>query len=127
MAEIPEPSIILFWAVWCAPCQKEIASLDELDRAAAPVPVLIAPMEDDARSRDALGGIDPKQMRFQRFHAFEWMQRATGGSAGLPASVAVNAKGQICGIARRALTPERIGKWRVQCGWTAPPASPPPN
>jgi thiol-disulfide isomerase/thioredoxin len=112
---LPHPAIILFWADWCAPCHEEIADLAALERAAAPLPVIVVPLESDRRTRRALRHLAPERLRFVATGAIAFMQDLTGGAVGLPASLALDRGGRRCALKYGAVTPEDLATWRRQC------------
>ena len=113
-AEVPKPSILLFWAIWCAPCREETDNLAALNRAAGPMPVIVVPLDSDRRTRRALADVDPRQLRFVRTGAIAWMQRWTD-AVGLPAAVAIDKDGKRCAIKFGGVTTADLAAWRDRC------------
>lgn len=114
-SDLPNPVIILFWADWCAPCHEETANLVALERTAAPLPVIVVPLDADRRTRRALRHLAPERLRFVATGAIAFMQRLTDGAVGLPASLALDRDGRRCALKYGAVTPEDMAAWREKC------------
>jgi thiol-disulfide isomerase/thioredoxin len=93
----PERTVLLLVASWCAPCYAELARLDEIASAARPLQVRVLLVDDGARSRAMVRGIDaarrwePQGDEMRRVRADIWQR-----TAGLPFSVATDGTGRIC-------------------------------
>jgi hypothetical protein len=72
-------------------------------------------MDDDRRTRDALGGVDPSQILFARDGGYRLMRRLAPDAAGLPVSVVLDKDGGVCAVKRGALTTNDAGLLSVAC------------
>lgn len=117
-AVVPPPStILLFWASWCAPCRAEVADIATLERAAAPMRVVVVPVEPRSAWRGLLRSVRADQIYLPLEGGLTLMQRLTGGSAAsLPVSIATDSERRICGVHRVAVTRAIIEHWRDRCG-----------
>jgi thiol-disulfide isomerase/thioredoxin len=94
----PERTVLLLVASWCAPCYAELARLDDIAAAARPLQVRVLLVDDGARSRAMVRGInaarrwEPKGGELSRIRADIWRR-----TAGLPFSVVTDSEGRICG------------------------------
>lgn len=111
----PAPAVLLFWAAWCAPCRAEIRDLENIRRMAAPLPVIIVAAEGDARSRALLRALPDEAVRYPADAATDVMSLIPGGGAALPAAMAHNVEGVICGIRRGVVTSADLVEWRDRC------------
>ena len=95
--QYPERTLLLLVASWCAPCYAELARLDEIARAARPFQVRVLLVDDGARSRAMVRGIDaarrwePPGDEMRRVRSDIWQR-----TAGLPFSVVTDSKGRVC-------------------------------
>jgi len=96
-ARVPQETILLFVASWCAPCHGELALLPEIGRGAKPYRILIVPFDDSRATRAMLAAV-PAAQRWQPERAT--LRRLTAEverrSAGLPFSLATDRDGHIC-------------------------------
>lgn len=117
-AEAPPPrnAILLFVASWCAPCHGEVRALPEIAKAAAPMRVIVVPI-DARRGTERLMAAVPqdRQWRLAPAEAIATMRRLAGRAPGLPTSVAIDAKGEVCAVARRPLSPATALAIRRRC------------
>lgn len=107
-AELPAPAIILFYANWCAPCRAEIKSIDDLARAASPVPIIVVPWDAESRTRQALRDVQPSQIRYATGGGYRLLAKMAGPSGGLPVVIALNAKSEPCIVRREGLVASAI-------------------
>lgn len=114
-AIMPSPAIILFYANWCAPCRVEIRSIDDLARAASPVPVIVVPWDAEARTRQALRNVAPAYLRYATGGAYRLMVKLAGPSGGLPVAVALDTEGKPCNIRRQALEASTVKAFLNRC------------
>ncbi|WP_445192427.1 TlpA family protein disulfide reductase [Sphingomonas sp. Tas61C01] len=115
--ELPPGTLLLLVAPWCAPCWGELAHVDALAKAAAPLNLRVLTMEDSARARAMTAGLPPER---------QWTPRAADRASvraalwsvtpGLPFSVATDAKGRICAQHGGGLTEARALLLVKQCG-----------
>jgi thiol-disulfide isomerase/thioredoxin len=93
----PERTVLLLVASWCAPCYAELRRLDDIATAARPLQVRVLLVDDGARSRAMVRGIDaarrwePAADELRRVRSDIWQR-----TAGLPFSVVTDGKGRIC-------------------------------
>lgn len=113
---LPPSAVLLFWASWCAPCQAEVRDIAELERAAAPLRVVIIPIEPRRQWQPLLRSLRPDQMYLPPEGGMTMLQRLTGGRAALPVSIAVDADGRICAIHYVGVTAALLERWRTICG-----------
>lgn len=114
-ATLPAPAVILFYANWCAPCRVEIRSIDDLARAAGPIPVIIVPWDMGLQTRQALRTIHPSRIRYIPGGAYRLMTRLAGPTASLPLAIALNAKGEPCNVQRGGLEAPAIKALLAAC------------
>ncbi len=95
--DLPPNTLLLLVAPWCAPCWGELARLDGLIAAAAPLNLRVLSMEDGPRARAMIAGL-PSERRWtpaasdhDSVRAALWAQ-----TPGLPFSVAIDGQGAIC-------------------------------
>ena len=93
----PQRTLLLIVASWCAPCYGELARLSDIASAARPFQVRVLLVDDGARSRAMVRGIDPARRwepasdEMRRVRADIWRR-----TSGLPYSLVTDGKGHIC-------------------------------
>ncbi|RHW16684.1 hypothetical protein D1610_14940 [Sphingomonas gilva] len=112
----PKNAILLFVASWCAPCHGELRMLGSIGRQAAPMRVIVVPI-DARRGTEAMIARVPENqlLRLEPRAATAMMRRLSGGAPGLPTAVAIDRAGRVCGVERRSLVPERARALRLGC------------
>lgn len=114
-SDVPRSTILLFWASWCAPCRAEVRDIAALESAAAPMRVMVVPIEPRGAWRDLLRALRPDQLYRPREGGLALMQRLGGPSPALPLSVAIDADGRLCATQRVAVSPATLTRWRGRC------------
>jgi len=96
-ATLPPDTLLLLVAPWCAPCWGELARLDGLVAAAAPLEVRVLSMEDGSRARAMVASL-PEMRRWTPAISEREAVRAAlwARTPGLPFSVATDRRGKIC-------------------------------
>ena len=107
--DLPPNTLLLLVAPWCAPCWSELARLDELAAAAAPMNVRVLVMEDGPRARAMLVDL-PIERRWVPMANDRAAVRAVlwARTPGLPFSVATDRRGRICAEGGGDLNPSRV-------------------
>lgn len=113
----PPNSILLFVASWCAPCHAELARLPAISNGAQPFRVLVVPFDETSATEAMIKAVPSSQrwrpsMQQRRLFARELM----GQTAGLPFSVAIDAKGKACGVIRKGLDAQAAAVLVANCG-----------
>jgi hypothetical protein len=95
--KLPPNTLLLLVAPWCAPCWSELARLEELAAAAAPMDARVLSMEDGPRARAMIAEL-PARRRWAPAANERDAVRATlwARTPGLPFSVATDGRGRIC-------------------------------
>jgi thiol-disulfide isomerase/thioredoxin len=110
------PSIILFWAAWCAPCRAEISAWPELQRAADPLPVHVVVLDTSVEKSTALlKALPANRVHNNRASSFSMLTAWADRASGLPFAVAIDASGHICASQNGGLTAERVVAMRRRC------------
>lgn len=112
---LPNPGILLFWAAWCAPCRKEVDELAALERAAAPLPVVIVAVDPDRMSQRLLAHLPAAQVRFASTSDEILSMMMPGAGGALPAALALDSEGKACGRRQGGVTIEILRGWRELC------------
>jgi thiol-disulfide isomerase/thioredoxin len=113
---LPHPAILLFWADWCAPCRNEVRLLPELTNAAAPLPVIVVPVDASQRTQHLLQALDPAQVAYVVSGGQGLLNALARDPAGLPVAVALSAVGEACAVKLGALSPSEAKAWASTCG-----------
>lgn len=122
---IPVPSVVMFWAAWCAPCRAEVAAWSELQRAAGPLPVHVIALDTPIeRSRALLKALPADRIHHGRGSSFSMLAAWPDRASGLPFAVVLDAQGRICASQNGGLTVERLAAMRRRCAATLTAAPP---
>lgn len=115
--DLPPGTLLLLVAPWCAPCWGELAHIDALAKAAAPLKLRVLAMEDGARARAMTADLPPER-RWTPVPTDRADVRAAlwSRTPGLPFSIATDAKGRICAQHGGGLTEARALLLAKQCG-----------
>ena len=92
--------LVNFWATWCAPCLKELPSLDALETALGGADFTVVAVAADPKGPSAAGAfLDKLNIRRLKLYADPTLALtiATGGSAVLPVSILYDAQGREIG------------------------------
>lgn len=113
---LPQETILLFVASWCAPCHGELVRLAEIERGARPYHVLVVPFDDSRATRAMLRAV-PAAQRWQPDGATQRRLAAEveRRSAGLPFSLAVDGDGRICAAHAEALDSAKAAAMVAAC------------
>ena len=87
--------VINFWATWCAPCRKEMPSLDRLQKRLGKRPFVLLAVdvgEDEARVNRFL---DSLGLRFNVLYDRDGAAARAWGSRALPATFVIDAEGRM--------------------------------
>jgi len=112
---LPRPAIILFWASWCAPCQAELRGLATLQKAVAPMPVILVALDGSVRSRAMLRHVDPEAVRYPGSVDANMLNLVPGGAPGVPFAIAFDRQGIACGQKGGGVAAADIVAWRDRC------------
>ena len=105
--------LVNFWATWCAPCLKELPSLDALDGALGGPDFAVVAVASDARGAEtAREYLDKLKLRRLDLYADPKLALliATGGSAQIPVSILYDARGR------------EVGRFVGPADWSSPEA-----
>ncbi|WP_288901838.1 TlpA disulfide reductase family protein [uncultured Sneathiella sp.] len=104
--------LVNFWATWCAPCRKEMPSLDRLQEALGGVEFVVLAIGQDLQGMEKVTTFFEK-LNIKNLAPLNDKTVKSGRSAGvfgLPASILLNAKG------------EEVGRLVGPAEWDAPEA-----
>ena len=105
--------LVNFWATWCAPCLKELPSLDELQKELGGDDFQVVAIASDASGAEAarayLDRLEIKNLKLYTDPSLQMMM-AMGGANILPLSVLYDAKGQ------------EVGRLIGEADWASPEA-----
>ena len=125
---IAGPSVVMFWAAWCAPCRAEVAVWPELQRAAGPLPIHIVALDTSMeRTRVLLKRIPADRVHFGQTSSYSMLSAWPSLATGLPFALTLNARSQICANQNGGLTVERLAAMLHRCSLhssTAPSGRP---
>jgi thiol-disulfide isomerase/thioredoxin len=92
--------LVNFWATWCAPCLKELPSLDALEAALGGKDFAVVAVAADPKGPEAAGEF-LKKLNIKRLQLYADpklnLTIATGGAAVLPVSILYDAEGREVG------------------------------
>jgi hypothetical protein len=113
---LPPNTLLLLVAPWCAPCWSELARLDGLAAAAAPLNLRVLAMEDGPRARAMVADL-PAPRRWAPAPTDRNVVRAAlwARTPGLPFTVATDARGRICAERGGGLDPARARALARSC------------
>ncbi len=112
----PPGTVLLLVASWCAPCRGELAQLDAIAQAAAPLTVRVMLIDDDRSGRRMVAAL-PSPRRWEPDPAIHAAARVAllARTPGLPYSVAIGADGRICAEQRGGLDALRARALVMRC------------
>lgn len=102
--------LVNFWATWCAPCLKELPSLDALEAALGGDEFAVVAVAADPKGPEAAGAfLDKLNIRHLKLYADPKLALtiATGGSPVLPLSILYDAQGR------------EIGRYAGEADWNS--------
>lgn len=111
------PAIVMFWRADCEPCLEELAVLDQLREAAAPLRLMLIGLDDPVRLRPVLErlGIEPVQVWQAPDDPAQILTDFGGYPPRLPLSVAFDSEGRLCARRTGKLAPGLAEEWRALC------------
>lgn len=117
MREFPRPSVVMLWGSWCVSCRAELQRLPQLERSAAPLPMVTLALDPPAVARGALSAAGlPVRNAFADARPPATVLAAWGGEgAALPLAVAIDGRGRICGSKRGLLGTSQLREWAKRC------------
>ena len=112
----PRDSVLLLVAPWCAPCHAELARLDAIAAAARPRAVRVFMVDDGPRAA-AMWRRVPDAYRWAPLAGEERRYRsdALARTAGLPFSMATDARGQVCAMRGGGMDAARVATLVKAC------------
>ncbi len=94
---LPPNTLLLLVAPWCGPCWSELARLDGLVAAAAPLDVRVLAMEDGPHARAMVANLPDARRWTPAMNEREAVRAALWArTPGLPFSVVIDGRGKIC-------------------------------
>jgi thiol-disulfide isomerase/thioredoxin len=106
-----KPVLVNLWATWCAPCRKELPTLDKL--AASGVVQVLAISQDDAPHASVVAAL--KDLGVAKLSAYQDSKMALSGALGpdtvLPTSILIGADGR------------EVWRYVGDLDWTSPEAA----
>lgn len=113
--------VINYWAVWCAPCRKEVPELNALSNELGDQGVLVLGVNFDQLQGDQLL-VDSQQLgiSFSVLNTDPAARFKLPETRGLPATYIVNPHGQLVGQLRGEQNKQSIIQALRQAGWSAP-------
>jgi cytochrome c biogenesis protein CcmG/thiol:disulfide interchange protein DsbE len=112
---LPQPAVVLFWAIWCAPCRAELRDIDALRKAAAPLPVVVVAADASPRSKALLSGLADDAVRFPASASVDVLALVPEAGGALPTAVAFDKAGRRCAYQRGGVTAADLARWRADC------------
>lgn len=112
----PPNSILLFVASWCAPCHAELALLPAISRSAHPFRVFVVSFDETSATEAMMLTVPPSQhWRPSNQRRRLLAKELAGRTVGLPFSVAINSKGNMCGVVRKGLNARTVAALVAAC------------
>lgn len=117
-SEIPSgPSIVMFWRADCGPCLIELRRIDQLERAARPLPIVTVALDEPAVAAEKLKewGISPRFSWRLKADPARTLQALGGGPPRLPLAVAFHGDGLVCRRRIGLLGTDTVKAWVKTC------------